>query len=132
MLGPAVSEVVAVHRGDDHVGKAELGHRLAHLLRLVEDRAPWACRCAQLQKEQARVQVSPMIMKVRASSPSTHRCRGSRLLAHRVQAVGAHDAGPCLDQPAEPGAFTRIQSGLRRTSVSGRFAFPDDGAGSAC
>ena len=35
MLRAAVGEVVAVHRGDDDVVQAELGHRVGDLLRLV-------------------------------------------------------------------------------------------------
>ena len=63
MLGAAVGEIVAIDRGDDDMGEAELRDRLADVRRLVRiERARQAGRT--LQKAQARVQVSPMIMKV--------------------------------------------------------------------
>ena len=64
MLGAAVIEIVAIDRGDDDMRQAELGRRFRDMLRLDRDRARPASPVLTLQKAQARVQVSPMIMKV--------------------------------------------------------------------
>ena len=64
MRRAAIGEVVAVHRGDDHMLQAELGDGVADLARLVRHRAGRAGPVFTLQKAQARVQVSPMIIMV--------------------------------------------------------------------
>ena len=64
MRRAAVGEIVAVDRGDDHMGKPELCRRLGDVLGLVAHRAAPGRPVLTLQKAQARVQVSPMIMKV--------------------------------------------------------------------
>ena len=59
----AVGEIVAIDRGDDDMRKPELPRRLGDMLGLVRiERARQPV--LTLQKAQARVQVSPMIMKV--------------------------------------------------------------------
>ena len=63
MLRAAVVEIVAIDRGDDDMGQAELRDRLGDILGLAGvERA--GMPVLTLQKAQARVQVSPMIMKV--------------------------------------------------------------------
>ena len=59
----AVVEIVAVDRGDDHVRKAELRGRLGDVRGLGRIERPGS-PVLTLQNAQARVQVSPMIMKV--------------------------------------------------------------------
>jgi hypothetical protein len=76
-----------------------------------------------LQKAQARVHVSPMIMKVACffvqHSPMLGQPASSQtvtsLFSRTMRLVSAHSA--------EPGAFTRIQAGLLCMGVSGRLAF---------
>ncbi len=64
MRRPAVVEIVAVDRGDDDVREAELRGRLGDVRGLGRHRAAPGSPVLTLQKAQARVQVSPMIMKV--------------------------------------------------------------------
>ena len=64
MPRPAVRQVVAIDRGDDDVFEAELGDRVGDACAARPDRAAAASRCATLQKAQARVQISPMIIMV--------------------------------------------------------------------
>ena len=59
----AVVEIVAIDRGDDHMRKPELRRRLADALGSAASSGP-GNPVLTLQKAQARVQVSPMIMKV--------------------------------------------------------------------
>jgi hypothetical protein len=60
---PSVREIVAIDRSDDNVGQPELEGRFRHMLRLgYIERAGHSG--LTLQNAQARVQVSPMIMKV--------------------------------------------------------------------
>ena len=60
----AIVEVVAVDRGDDDVGEAHAGDGFGHARRLVARRRGPGSPVFTLQKAQARVQVSPRIMKV--------------------------------------------------------------------
>ena len=95
--------------------QAELGDRVGDVLRLVADRAAPGSPVLTLQKAQARVQVSPMIMKVACffsqHSPILGQPASSQtvtsLFSRTMRLVSAH----C----GEPGALTRIQSGLRST-----------------
>ena len=63
MRRAAVGEIVAVDRGDDDMRKAQLGDRIADMGGLIGSSGPGR-PVFTLQKAQARVQVSPMIMKV--------------------------------------------------------------------
>ena len=76
-----------------------------------------------LQKAQARVQVSPMIMKVACFFSQHSPILGQLASSHTVWRPPARTIPAVFDHAAEPGALTRIQSGLRSTSVRGRFAF---------
>ena len=89
---PAIGQVVAVDRGDDHVRQAHLGHRRADTRGARRRRAAPAGRCATLQKAQARVQTSPMIIMVACVyGPALADVGAGRLLADGVQAAVAHD-----------------------------------------
>ena len=78
---------------------------------------------ATLQKAQARVQVSPMIIKVACfcfqHSPMFGQAASSQTVASRSRA----SARLVSDIPASRAPCTRIQSGLRRMGLSGRCAF---------
>ena len=97
------------------MGEAELADGLADAARLVRVKRSCGKPVRTLQKAQARVQVSPMIMKVACffsqHSPMLGQPASShtvtRPLSRTMRLVSAH----C----GEPGAFTRIQSGLRNT-----------------
>ena len=76
-----------------------------------------------LQKAQARVQVSPMIIRVACfwlqHSPMLGQAASSQTVFSPFSCTIALVA---LYWP-DPGALTRSQSGLRSTAVSGRLAF---------
>ena len=111
----AVRQVVAVDRRDRRRAQAELGDRDRRRARARADRGPRGSPVLTLQKAQARVQVSPMIMKVACffsqHSPILGQPASSQtvtsLFSRTMRLVSAH----C----GEPGALTRIQSGLRCT-----------------
>ena len=63
MLGAAIVEIITVDRSDHHVLQPELGRGHGHVFGLVGSSA-CGMPVFTLQKAQARVQVSPMIMKV--------------------------------------------------------------------
>jgi hypothetical protein len=63
MLRAAIVQIIAVHRRDDHMARPRLAHRMGDAARFVEiQRVGRPVRT--LQKAQARVHTSPMIMKV--------------------------------------------------------------------
>ena len=64
MLGAAVGEIVAIDRGDDDVRKAELLRSPRATCTGSSGSSAPGRPVLTLQKAQARVQVSPMIMKV--------------------------------------------------------------------
>ena len=123
MLRRRRRQIVAVDRGDDHVRQAQLGDRVGDPLRLVPDRARPAGPVRTLQKAQARVQVSPMIMKVACLFAQHSPMLGQPASSQTVPACSRARCGSSRPTSAEPGALTRIQSGLRRTGSSGRCAF---------
>ena len=63
VLGAAVPQIVPIDRGDHHVFEAELRDAVGDMLGLVRVERPGR-PVFTLQNAQARVQVSPMIMKV--------------------------------------------------------------------
>ncbi len=66
-----------------------------------------------LQKAQARVQVSPMIMKVACFFSQHSPTFGQPASSHTVTSPFSFTIRFVSAQPGDPGAFTRIQSGLR-------------------
>ena len=76
-----------------------------------------------LQKAQARVQVSPMIMKVACLFSQHSPILGQPASSHTVTRPFSRTMRCVSAHFGEPGALTRIQSGLRRTGWSGRCAF---------
>jgi hypothetical protein len=112
MLRAAIGEIVAIDGGDHDMLRAELLDGDRDVLRLMGSSA-WGIPVFTLQKAQARVQVSPMIMKVACffsqHSPILGQPASSQtvtsLFSFTMRCVSAHFG--------EPGAFTRIQSGLR-------------------
>ena len=91
MRGAAVGKIVAIDRGDDHMGQPELGHRLGDVLRLcgIErarqpglDVAEGAGAGAGVAHDhEGGVLLLPALADIRAAG----------LLADGVQAVGPHD-----------------------------------------
>ena len=113
MRRTAVVEIVAVDRGDHHMGEPELGNRGADILGLVGAKRPRqpglhiaegaGARAGVAHDHHGRVRLLPALADVGAAG----------LLAHRVQAMRAHDvarrlvagAGGRLD--ANPGRLAQ-------------------------
>src|SRR6202044_454488 len=76
-----------------------------------------------LQKAQARVQVSPMIMKVAWRLSQHSPMLGQRASSQTVASLDSRTRFIVSANTGEPGARTRIQGGLRATGWSGRGAF---------
>ena len=76
-----------------------------------------------LQKAQALVQVSPMIMKVACFFDQHSPILGQPASSHTVTRPFSRTIALVSLKTAEPGARTLIQSGLRRIGVSGLCAF---------
>ena len=91
MLRPAIGQVVAVHRRDHHMLEAQLLHRLRRHWPARRRRARPGKPVFTLQKAQARVQVSPMIIMVACALVQHSPIFGTgRFLADGVQIVLAH------------------------------------------
>ena len=78
---------------------------------------------ATLQKAQARVQVSPMIMKVACFFFQHSPILGHAASSHTVVSLSSRISRLVSAYSGELGARTRIQSGLRWMGLSGRCAF---------
>ena len=78
---------------------------------------------ATLQNAQARVQMSPMIMKVACFFSQHSPMFGQAASSQTVASPASFRRALRLRPGAEPGAFTRIHGGLRRIGWSGRPAF---------
>src|SRR5690606_16822505 len=78
---------------------------------------------ATLQKAQARVQISPRIMKVACFLSQHSPMLGQPASSHTVTSLFDFTISRVSRYPFEVGALTRIHSGLRSTSWSGRCAF---------
>ncbi len=78
---------------------------------------------ATLQKAQARVQVSPMIMKVACFCFQHSPMFGQAASSHTVVSPYSRIRRLVSAYSGELGARTLIQSGLRRIGLSGRCAF---------
>jgi hypothetical protein len=76
-----------------------------------------------LQKAQARVHVSPMIMKVACFFSQHSPMFGHPASSHTVTRPFSFTMRLVSAHLGEPGALTRIQSGLRAIGLSGRCAF---------
>ncbi len=76
-----------------------------------------------LQNEQARVQVSPMIMKVACFFSQHSPMFGQPASSQTVTSPFSLTILCVSDHFGEPGALTRIHSGLRWMGWSGRWAF---------
>ena len=76
-----------------------------------------------LQKAHARVQVSPMIMKVAWRLPQHSPIFGQAASSHTVTRRCARRISRVASKSCAPGALTRIQGGFGRTGVSGSRAF---------
>src|SRR5262249_32696006 len=76
-----------------------------------------------LQKAQARVQVSPMIMKVACFLSQHSPILGQPASSHTVWRPFARTIARVARYPGETGALTRIQSGFLSAGESGRCAF---------
>ena len=76
-----------------------------------------------LQKAQARVQVSPRIMKEACFFDQHSPMFGQPASSQTVTSLFSRTMSRVSAQAGEPGARTRIQSGLRSTGWSGRCAF---------
>ncbi len=83
----------------------------------------WGTPVLTLQKAQARVQVSPMIMKVACFFSQHSPILGQPASSQTVTSFSAFTIFWVSAHFGEPGALTRIQSGLRRIGFSGRFCF---------
>ncbi len=139
MLRAAVGEIVAVDRGDHDVGETELGGRLADMGGLVGiERTGQTClhiaegagaRAGVAHDHEGGVLLLPALADIRAAG----------LLAHRVQAVGAHErvrlviAGRHWRLDADPVGFSR-DGGIRpmrlfRMARARRIEVEDDGHG---
>jgi hypothetical protein len=78
---------------------------------------------ATLQKAQARVQVSPMIMTVAWRLPQHSPILGQAASSHTVVRRCARKVARVASKACAPGALTRIHDGLGSTGVSGSRAF---------
>ncbi len=76
-----------------------------------------------LQKAQALVQVSPRIITVACRLPQHSPIFGQAASSHTVLRRCLRKVARVSSKACGPGALTRIQSGLRRTGVSGSRAF---------
>ena len=76
-----------------------------------------------LQKAQARVQVSPISMKVAWRLPQHSPIFGHAASSHTVTRRCARSTSRVASNACAPGALTRIQAGFGRTGVSGSRAF---------
>ena len=76
-----------------------------------------------LQKAQARVHVSPRIMKVACFFDQHSPMFGQPASSQTVTSLFSRTMSRVFAHSGEPGARTRIQSGFRRTGLSGRCAF---------
>jgi hypothetical protein len=76
-----------------------------------------------LQKAQARVQVSPMIIMVAWRLDQHSPILGQPASSHTVTRPWSRMILPVSRQTGDPGALTLIQGGLRRSGVCGRLAF---------
>ena len=76
-----------------------------------------------LQKAQARVQVSPMIIMVACALVQHSPILGQAASSQTVWSLCSRTTSRVAAYSRETGALTRIQSGLRRISWSGRCAF---------
>ena len=112
--GAAIGEIVAVDRGDDDMAQPELLDRDGRVLRLLGSSAP-GMPVLTLQKAQARVQVSPMIMKVACFFSQHSPIFGQPASSQTVTSLVLLDDRLVSRHCGEPGALTRIQSGLRST-----------------
>ena len=72
---------------------------------------------------QARVQVSPMIMKVACFFSQHSPIFGQPASSHTVTSLFSFTIARVAAYFGEPGAFTLIQSGLRSTGLSALCAF---------
>ena len=78
---------------------------------------------ATLQNAQARVQISPMIMKVACFFSQHSPMLGQEASWHTVASPASFKRPLVSAQAFEPGALTRIHGGLRRMGASGLPAF---------
>ena len=76
-----------------------------------------------LQKAQARVQVSPMIIRVACFWLQHSPMFGQAASSHTVTRPLSFTMALVALYWPEPGALTRSQSGFFSTAVSGRFCF---------
>jgi hypothetical protein len=76
-----------------------------------------------LQKAQARVQVSPMIIMVACALVQHSPMFGQAASSQTVCSLFARTTSRVAAYSLETGALTRIQSGLRWMALSGRLAF---------
>ena len=97
----AVGEIVAIDRGDDHMGEAELGGRVGDAGRLGRIERPGS-PVRTLQKAQARVQVSPMIMKVACFLSQHSPILGQPASSQTVCRPFARTIAAVSDSPATP------------------------------
>ena len=101
MLGAAVGEIVAVDRGDDDMGEAELGDGVGDARGLAGvERVRQAG--ATLQKAQARVQISPMIMKVACFLSQHSPMLGQRASSQTVASLCSRTIAALRRSPASP------------------------------
>ena len=123
MIGAAVIEIVAIDRRHDDMRKTELGGRLGDILRLERIERARQARAHIAEGAGARAGVAHDHEGGVLLLPALADIGAARLLADRVQAVGAHDLRCVSAKPRETGALTRIQSGFFCTGASGRCAF---------
>jgi hypothetical protein len=96
MLGAAVGEIVAIDRGDHDMGEPELEGRFRDMFRLSASSAP-GMPVLTLQKAQARVQVSPMIMKVACFLSQHSPMFGQPASSHTVTRASDANSEPIQD-----------------------------------
>ena len=123
MRRAAIIEVVTVDRRDDDVIEPDRATASATLAGSSAIERPRQARAHIAERAGARAGVAHDHQRRVPLGPALADVGAAGFLAHRVQAVLAHD-GPSLGQlPLTAGTRTRIQLGLRSTGVSGLLAF---------
>ena len=120
VLRAAIGEVVAVDRRDDDMLEAEGGDRFGDAVGFAVRPAAAGRPVRTLQKAQARVQVSPMIIMVAWRFSQHSPMLGQPASSQTVCRPFSRTISRVRAYSGEPAARTRIQAGLGRTAVSGR------------
>ncbi len=115
MRRPAIVQIIAINGGDDGMGKAQSFDRPGDTRGLGGIESARGKPVLTLQKAQARVQVSPMIMKVACFFSQHSPMFGQPASSQTVTSPCSRTIFWVAVHAAEPGALTLIQAGLRAT-----------------